>query len=108
MKNAKPICKDIVFILIALCIPGLLALQSLQGYRYVQLENQLKNLEKKQSDLIESNKQLISDIGLLSSSARIEKIAVEELGMHQASSEEIDRVQIKRLTDKKAGHTDAR
>jgi len=60
------------------------------------LENQTKSLEKKQTDLIENNKQLISDIGLLSSSTRIEQIAVEELGMHQASSDEIDRVEIKR------------
>ncbi len=96
MEKLKSIFKDIAFILTALCIPALLAVQSLQAHRYMGLENQLKSLEKKQTDLIENNKQLISDIGLLSSSTRIEQIAVEELGMHQASSDEIDRVEIKR------------
>lgn len=87
--------KDTAFILLALSIPSLLALQSVQGHRYAQLENQVKNLEKKQHTLIEDNKQLISGIGVLSSAARIEKIALEELGMHQASSEDIVRVEIR-------------
>lgn len=95
MKRSKMIFKDISFILIALSIPALLALQSFQGYRYTLLENQVKNLEKKQHNLIEHNKRLISDIGLLSNSSRIEKIALEELGMYQASSHEIVRVQVR-------------
>ena len=94
MKLSKMI-KDTAFILLALSIPSLLALQSVQGHRYAQLENQVKNLEKKQHTLIEDNKQLISGIGVLSSAARIEKIALEELGMHQASSEDIVRVEIR-------------
>ncbi|WP_428771143.1 cell division protein FtsL [Treponema sp. HNW] len=95
MKPSKMIFKDIAFILIALSIPALLALQSFQGYRYGLLENQVHNLEKKQHSLIEYNKRLISDIGLLSGSSRIEKIALEELGMYQASSHEIIRVQVR-------------
>ena len=95
MKPSKMIFKDISFILIALSIPALLALQSFQGYRYSRLENQVNNLEKKQHSLIEDNKQLISDIGLLSASSRIEKIALEELGMYQAASREIIRVQVR-------------
>ena len=38
------------------------------------------------------NKKLITDISLLSSSDRIEKIAEEDLGMRQAESKEIVRV----------------
>jgi cell division protein FtsL len=45
--------------------------------------------------LIESNKALVTDISVLSSSERIEKIAVEELGMRKATSDEIVRVSIK-------------
>jgi len=103
MKHKKTLFKDIAFILTAMSIPALLAVQSLQGHHYMQLERQLKNLEKKQHNLIESNKQLISEIGLLSSSARIEKIALDELGMHQASSDEIVRVHIDPSSIKKAG-----
>ena len=42
----------------------------------------LKQLE----ELVEENKKLISDISLLSSTDRIEKIATEELGMHKAET----------------------
>ena len=95
MKLSKMIFKDIAFILLALSIPSLLALQSVQGHRYAQLENQVKAIEKKQHSLIEDNKQLISGIGVLSSASRIEKIALEELGMHQVSSEDIVRVEVR-------------
>ena len=37
---------------------------------------------------------LISDISLLSSTDRIEKIATEELGMHKAETSDIVRVQM--------------
>ena len=52
-------------------------------------------LEQVQKDLIESNKALVTDISVLSSSERIEKIAVEQLGMRKATSDEIVRVSIK-------------
>ena len=40
------------------------------------------------------NKKLVSDIAVLSSADRIEKIAVEELGMHKAETEDIVRVEM--------------
>ena len=95
MKRIKLFCKDAAFMLLALCIRALLAIQSFQGHRYMQLERQFKNLEKTQNDLIESNKTLITDIGVLSSSSRIEKIAIEDLDMHPAQSDEIVRVQVR-------------
>ena len=53
-----------------------------------------EDLEKKQEQLVEENKKLISDISLLSSTDRIEKIATEELGMHKAETSDIVRVQM--------------
>ena len=50
---------------------------------------------KKQADLVEQNKKLITDISVLSSSDRIEKIATEELEMRPAESDEIVRVEMK-------------
>ena len=38
---------------------------------------------------------MITDIGVLSSSSRIEKIAIEDLDMHPAQSDEIVRVQVR-------------
>lgn len=84
-----------IFLLI-LSIPACLALSGVQSHRYSKLTKEVTSLEKKQSELIEKNKRLISDIGVLSSSARIEKIAIEELGMEKASSKDIVRIEVKK------------
>jgi cell division protein FtsL len=66
-----------------------------QSQQYMNIEKEVAELEQVQKDLIESNKALVTDISVLSSSERIEKIAVEELGMRKATSDEIVRVSIK-------------
>jgi cell division protein FtsL len=76
-------------------IPLLLALDAFQAHRYARLKAELAKLEAKQIEVVEQNRKLISDISLLSSSDRIEKIAESELGMHKAKSEDIVRVEIK-------------
>ncbi len=95
MKAEKPLLKSTIMIIMALCIPAFLAVEAIQSNKYSRLENEINMLESKQNEAIESNKRLISELGLLSSSARIEKIAIEELGMHQATSDEIVRVEMK-------------
>lgn len=91
----KSSLKNVVLVILALCVPVLLALHGFQSNRYKNLENELKDLEKKQTELIEQNRQLISEISVLSSSERIERIAVEELGMRKVDSSEIIRVEVK-------------
>ncbi|MGI5058106.1 cell division protein FtsL [Treponema pectinovorum] len=81
--------------LIAILIPLLLVLQAFQSYRYKKLMNEIRTLEKKQVELVDQNRKLISDISVLSSSDRIEKIAKDELGMHKAGTGDIVRVEIK-------------
>ena len=51
-------------------------------------------LERKQEKLIEENKRIVSEISVLTNAERIEKIAVEELGMHKAEAEDIVRVEM--------------
>ena len=80
---------------LAFLIPALLILNSLQARRYEDLSDEISALEKKQEQLVEENKELVTDISLLSSTARIEKIAQEELGMHKAESDDIVRVEMK-------------
>ena len=58
-------------------IPVLLVFQAFQSYRYKKLSAEIKTLEKKQVELVEQNRKLISDISVLSSSERIEKIRCE-------------------------------
>ncbi|MCQ2596773.1 MAG: cell division protein FtsL [Treponema sp.] len=79
-------------ILLAAAIPAMLILYGFQAKRYMDLSREIAKLEQKQEILIEENKKLVSDISILSSSTRIEKIAVEELGMHKAESADIVRV----------------
>ncbi len=85
-----------VFIcLIALGIPGLLIVNGIQSSKYRTLRKEVLDLERRQEQLIEENKRLITDISILSSSDRIEKIAEDDLGMRKAESEEIVRVEMK-------------
>ena len=72
----------------------MLCLYAAQARQYTNLTKEIRELERKQEKLIEENKKLVSDIAVLSSADRIEKIAVEELGMHKAETEDIVRVEM--------------
>ena len=80
---------------VAILIPLLLGLEVWQTGRYRKLQKEIRELENKQVELVEENKKLISDISVLSSSERIEKIAEEELNMHKAETKDIVRIEIK-------------
>lgn len=94
-SSVKLFLKKTIIVIIAAMIPVMLCLYALQAKRYTDLTKEIAALEKKQEKLIEDNKKLVSDISVLSSADRIEKIAVEELGMHKAESEDIVRVEMK-------------
>jgi len=81
-------------LLLVLSIPCLLCLYAIQAKKYTNLTKEVRSLELKQEKLIEENKKLVSDIAILSSADRIEKMAVEELGMHKAEKEDIVRVEM--------------
>jgi len=90
----KNFFKAILICLFALSIPVMLGLYAVQAKKYTDLSKEVLELESKQEKLIEENKKLVSDISQLSSAERIEKIAVEELGMHKAEAEDIVRVEM--------------
>lgn len=92
--KTKSIFQNILIILVVVAIPLLLVLYAFQTKKYTDLTKEIVELERKQEKLIEENKKLVSDISVLSSADRIEKIAVEELGMHKAVSEDIVRVEM--------------
>ncbi len=94
-QRFKEVLYKILIILLALSIPLLLILNGIQAERYKKLMESVTELEAKQVQLIEENKKLITDIGLLSSTERIEEIAEKKLGMRKAESEEIIRVEMK-------------
>ena len=80
----------------AALVPILFALNAMQADRYMKAQDEIKQLEQKQVELVEENKRLITDISVLSSGERGGKIAEEELGRRKAESEEIVRVEMRR------------
>ncbi len=80
--------------LLAASVPAMLILYGIQAKKYRDLTKDVIELEKKQEKLIEENKRIVSEISVLTNAERIEKIAVEELGMHKAEAEDIVRVEM--------------
>lgn len=80
--------------LLTISIPVMLILYGLQAKKYKDLTKEVVELERKQEKLIEENKRIVSEISVLTNAERIEKIAVEELGMHKAEAEDIVRVEM--------------
>ena len=93
-SEAKEKTKSAVLLITAFLIPLLFLLNAVQAEKYKKLSAEISELENRQIELVEKNRKLVSDIGILSSSDRIEKIAEEKLGMHKARTEDIVRVEI--------------
>jgi len=95
-NEEKPSLKvHLLVYLFAILIPVLLIVNAIQSNRYSKLKEELVDLENGQVELVEKNRELISEISVLSSSDRIERIAINDLGMHKANKNEIVRVEIK-------------
>lgn len=77
------------FLLYAMVISVPLSLggAAFQSARFYTLEKQVKELNEEQQKTVEANKRIITDIALLSSSARIEKIAKDNLGLDKIQPE---------------------
>ena len=76
LKKEKKVSRVSIYF-IALLIPSFLCLDSMQSLKYVSIQREIRELEKTEAKLIEKNKTLIADISNLSSTSRIEAIAVE-------------------------------
>ncbi|HPY53975.1 MAG TPA: cell division protein FtsL [Treponemataceae bacterium] len=95
LRKEKKVSRISIYF-IALLIPSFLCLDSMQSLKYVSIQREIRELEKTEAKLIEKNKTLIADISNLSSTSRIEAIAVNELAMRKATSSEIMRVEVGR------------
>ena len=83
-----------LIILARVLIPLLLIIYAFKASRYYSLYKDIVRLEKKQEQLVEQNKKLISDISLVGNSSEIERKASEELNMHKAEKEDIIRIEM--------------
>ena len=59
-------------LLVALAVPGLIALTAWQGWRYHQLAEQVSALEEQQRRLLEANRNVIAAIAAERSAASVE------------------------------------
>ncbi|GHV83559.1 hypothetical protein AGMMS50212_08990 [Spirochaetia bacterium] len=88
--------KRILLYTIVLSIPAALGLAAWQSARYTALKNEVKLLDERQQEWIDNNKKLITDIAILSSSARIEEFAKNNLGLDKKKPEDVLQVRIER------------
>ena len=77
-----------------LTIPVFLGLAAWQSVRYAELDRTVRRLEAVQEDWVESNRKLIAGIAVLSSSGRIEQVAVHDLGLSKIQPEDVLQVRI--------------
>ncbi len=88
--------KKIAAVLCTLLIPALLFSLVWQSSRYSRLERELQMYERQQTELVSANRRLISQISVLSSPERIERVAIDKLGMRKAAPSEILRIELKK------------
>ena len=79
---------------LVLSIPFFLGLTAWQSIRYTELDKNVRRLEAVQEDWVEGNKKLIAGIAVLSSSRRIEQVAVQDLGLIKMRPEDVLQVRI--------------
>ena len=66
-----------------------LGITAWQSVRYSDLEKQTRVLEADQERWVETNKRLIAEIAALSSSERVENIALNDLGLLKIEPENV-------------------
>ena len=80
--------------LMVITIPLFLGLVVWQSNRYQNLVNEISRLENTQVEWVESNKRLIAGIEEYTSPERIERIAVNEMGLRKIRPEYLLQVRI--------------
>ena len=88
--------RSFLFYFIILTIPFFLGLIAWQSARYSDLELQTRRLEADQEKWVESNKRLIADIAILTTSEKVEKIALNDLRLSKIEPEKVLQVWIER------------
>ena len=77
-----------------LSMPFFLGFAAWQSVQYTKLEKSVRRLEALQEDWVDSNKKLIGNIAVLSSSRRIEQIAIHDLGLAKIRPEDVLQIRI--------------
>lgn len=88
--------KKIYALLLTATIPMLLLGLVYQVNRYADLKADCISLEKKQTQLLEKNKNLLTNIALVSAPERIEDIAINSLHLEKIKSENLSKIVIEK------------
>ncbi len=83
--------RKLMRILVALAVPGLLALNAWQGWRYHRLAEEVSALEEQQRSLLEANRNAIAGIAAERSTASVEERA-RALGLVPIDPSRVTRV----------------
>ena len=75
-------------------IPIFLGVAAWQSVRYTELDSNIRRLEAVQEDWVENNKKMIAGVAVLSSSSRVEQVAVHDLGLSKIRPEDVLQVRI--------------
>ena len=87
-----------------LSIPFFLGITAWQSIRYTELDKGARRLEAVQKNWVDGNKKLIAGIAVLSSSRRIQSIAVHDLGLIKMRPEDVLQVRIEQALEGGQGH----
>jgi len=85
----------ILIYLAVITIPIFLAINAWQSHRYTALSREISRLEEAQGEWVESNKRLLAGITVLSSPARIERIARTELELRKIKPENVLQINVR-------------
>jgi hypothetical protein len=86
--------RRLLLLVLVLTVPVLLSLETWQAFRYRKLQQEVRELEEQQREWIETNKKVLANISLFRSPDRIEKLALEELGLTELEAERLLRIEI--------------
>ena len=87
-------CNAALLYFFVLTIPFFLGIAAWQSVRYTELDTNVRRLEAVQEDWVGSNKKLIAGIAVLSSSSRIEQVAIHDMKLSKMRPEDILQVRI--------------
>ncbi len=86
--------KKVIFLSAVVLIPAFIFLNVFQNYRFYVLKQEIAELEAKQKEEFELNKEILSNIALYKSLDRLEKAAVEKYGLEKIPEENVIHVRL--------------
>ena len=75
-------------------VPLFLSIETWEAFRYRKLQGEVQGLIAAQREWIETNKKVLANISLFRSPERIEKLALEELGLIEVSPGQVFRIEV--------------